>query len=613
MPRSPRPVTRLTPPIAGQLALGAEDWGAPGPLRVRMGLHTGVAEVRDGDYYGGVLNRAARLMAIAHGGQIVASLATVELLRDDGYALVDLGEHRLRDLGRAEHVFQVTHPALAEEFPVLRSLESFPTNLPLQVTSFVGRSRELADVIDALDDNRIVTITGVGGVGKTRLALQTGAEALPRFPDGVWLCELGPLGNADLVPSVLAGALGVQQRAGQTMTESIVAACAHRNLLVVLDNCEHLLDAAARMVDVMVRSCPGVLVLATSREGLGVSGERIMVLRSLELPAESTSVTDATDIDAVRLFVDRAAATGSGFELVPGNVGPVVQICRRLDGIPLAIELAAARVRVMSTSEIAGLLDERFRLLAGGLRTTVERHQTLRQAVDWSYDLLDHRERQLLNRLGVFAGGFTLGAAAAVAGRRELDTFDVLDLLGQLVDKSLVVADDTSDGTRYRLLETIRQYALERLDDAGETDDVRQRARGVGGDVRGRRGVRMPRDREPPVGATLRGRDREPPRRAHVGSRRRRDRSRGSDARTHLLVLRVQLQARVRACSVGGDGAGDARHRSAPGPSRAPGIARARPPAPRPDACRDRRRRSRRSRCWEPKDGSRRRRGRRSS
>ncbi len=459
--------------IAGQLALGAEDWGAPGPLRVRMGLHTGVAEVRDGDYYGGVLNRAARLMAIAHGGQIVASLATVELLRDDGYDLVDLGEHRLRDLGRAEHVFQVTHPALADEFPVLRSLESFPTNLPLQVTSFVGRSRELAGVVDALEANRVVTITGVGGVGKTRLALQTGAELLPRFHDGVWLCELGPLGNADLVPSVLAGALGVQQRAGQTMTESILATCARRHLLVVLDNCEHLLDAAARMVDVMVRSCPGVCVLATSREGLGVSGERIMVLRSLELPAEGASGTDATDMEAVRLFVDRAAATRSGFEVVPENVTPVVQICRRLDGIPLAIELAAARVRVMSPAEIASLLDERFRLLTGGLRTTVERHQTLRRAVDWSYDLLDDRERRLLNRLAVFAGGFTLGAATSVAGG-GLDALDVLELLGQLVDKSLVVADDSDDGTRYRLLETIRQYALERLDEAGETDEVRR-------------------------------------------------------------------------------------------------------------------------------------------
>ena len=459
--------------IAGQLALGA-DWGATGPLRVRMGLHTGVAELRDGDYYGGVLNRAARLMSIAHGGQIVASLATVELIRDDGYDLVDLGEHRLRDLGRAEHVFQVMHPALADDFPVLRSLESFPTNLPLQVTSFVGRSRELADVIDGFDDNRIVTITGVGGVGKTRLALQAGAEVLPRFRDGVWLCELGPLGNADLVPSVVAAALGVQQRPGQTMTESILATCARRHFLVVLDNCEHLLDEAARIVEVMVRSCPGVCVLATSREGLGVSGERIMVLRSLELPAEGASGTDARDVEAVRLFVDRAAATRSGFEVVPENVGPVVQICRRLDGIPLAIELAAARVRVMSPAEIASLLDERFRLLTGGLRTTVERHQTLRQAVDWSYDLLDDRERRLLNGLGVFAGGFTLDAATSVTGRQELDTFDVLDLLGQLVDKSLVVAGDSDDGTRYRLLETIRQYALERLDEAGETDEVRR-------------------------------------------------------------------------------------------------------------------------------------------
>jgi predicted ATPase/class 3 adenylate cyclase len=460
--------------LSSQLALREENWTATGPFRVRMGLHTGAAELRDGDYYGGALNRAARLMAIAHGDQILVSLATGELLRDGDYELVDLGEHRLRDLGRAERVFQVTDPRLPREFPALRSLESFPTNLPLQMTSFVGRSRELDEVIKALEDNRVVTMTGVGGVGKTRLAVQVGGEVLPRYRDGVWFCELGPVGDAELVPDFVASALGVQQRPGASMRDSVVATCARRELLLVLDNCEHLLDAAAEMVEGIERGCPDVRVLCTSREGLGVSGERIMVLRSLQVPSEGSSVDGAAEIDAVRLFVERAAAARRAFTVTADNIDAITQICRRLDGIPLAIELAAARVRMMSPDEIASRLDERFRLLTGGNRTTVERHQTLRQAVDWSYDLLDDRERALLNRLGVFAAGFTLEAAETVAAGDGLDAFDVLDGLGQLVDKSLVVADDTISGTRYRLLETIRQYSLERLDQAGETDAVRR-------------------------------------------------------------------------------------------------------------------------------------------
>jgi predicted ATPase/class 3 adenylate cyclase len=433
--------------IAGQLALRDEDWDPIEPLRVRMGVHTGVAELRDGDYYGGTLNRAARLMSIAYGDQIVVSLATAELVRDDDYELVDLGEHRLRDLGRAERVFQLSHPGLPSEFGALRSLESFPTNLPLQVTSFVGRSREVEDVINALDESRVVTLTGVGGVGRTRLALQVCGEVLPRFRDGVWFCELGPLVDAELVPELVAGVLGIQQRPGHTKRASVVVACQRRELLLVLDNCEHLLDGAAQMVEALERACPGVRLLATSREGLGVSGERIMALRSLALPSEGLSAGAAAEIDAVRLFVERVAATRDDFTVTADNVDAIVQICRRLDGIPLAIELAAARVRMMNPAEIASRLDERFRLLTGGGRTTVERHQTLRQAVDWSYDLLDGRERDLVKRLGVFAGGFTLDAAEVVAAEDLLDAFDVLDGLGQLVDKSLVVADETADGT----------------------------------------------------------------------------------------------------------------------------------------------------------------------
>ena len=512
--------------VAGQLTLAQEQWGETGPLRVRMGIHSGPAESRGGDYYGTAVNRAARLMSVAHGGQVVVSLATNELVRDSPVQLVDLGEHRLQDLGQPERIFQVAHADLSAEFAPLRSLDSYASNLPLQMTSFVGRGRELVEITKAFDDTRVVTLTGVGGVGKTRLAVQVGAELLPRFGDGVWLCELGPVADRGLVPEVVAAALGVQQRPGMSLAESILAACRNRELVLVLDNCEHLLDAAATLVEAMVRACPGVCVLATSREGLGVSGERILVVRSLGLPATDGLPGDSVEeADAVRLFCDRAVSARDGFVLGADNVDAVAQICDRLDGIPLAIELAAARVRMMTPGEIADRLDERFRLLTGGARTAVERHQTLRQAVDWSYDLLAPREQELLNRLGVFAGGFTLDAAESVAAGGGIETFDVLDGLGQLVDKSLVVADATPVGTRYRLLETIRQYALERLDDTGETDTTRRRhATWCAGFVaQASVGIAGPR-RARLVGAT-RPRVRQHPCRADMGDRHRRRRS----------------------------------------------------------------------------------------
>ncbi len=450
--------------IAAQLALNAEAWDATGPLLVRMGIHTGAAEIRDGDYYGTALNRAARIESIAHGGQIVVSLTTSDLLRDTPVELLDLGEHRLRDLGEPERVSQVIHPDLPRQFAPLRSVESYRTNLPLQTTSFVGREDDMDEVIEALEGARVVTLTGVGGVGKTRLAIQVAAELLPRFPDGAWLVELGPLSDPAGLPDVVAGALVIQPRQGMTMAESVVDALREKELLVVLDNCEHVIATAARMVDEIVRSCPGIRVLSTSREGLGLRGERQMTVRSLDLPVES-----------VQLFVDRAQEAGGRFALDESTAPAIAQICTRLDGIPLALELAAARTRMMTPSEIAARLDERFRLLTGGSRTAVERHQTLRQAVDWSYDLLEPREREILDRLGVFAGGFTLDAAEAVVSGGDIDEIDVLDGVAQLVDKSLVVADREGDETRYRLLETIRQYALERLDDAGMTDVVRRR------------------------------------------------------------------------------------------------------------------------------------------
>ncbi len=333
----------------------------------------------------------------------------------------------------------------------------------------------MADVIAALRTARLVTLTGVGGVGKTRLAIQVAAELLPHYPDGAWLCELGPLGDADAVPDVVAAALAVQQQPGMTMTASITDALRNKRALVALDNCEHLIGAAAQFANAVLEACPDVRVLATSREGLGVRGEQMIAVRSLELPAEEGTLDELASTAAVRLFVDRAHEAGSTFDLDEANRTAVAQLTRRLDGIPLALELAAARTRMMTPGEIAARLDERFRLLTGGSRTAVERHQTLRHAVDWSYDLLEPQERSILSRLGVFAGGFTLDAAEAVVAGDGVEAFDVLDGVGQLVDKSLVVADETSLGTRYRLLETIRQYALERLDDEGATDAVRRR------------------------------------------------------------------------------------------------------------------------------------------
>ena len=389
--------------------------------------------------------------------------------------LVDLGEHRLRDLSRAERAFQLEGPGLATAFPRLRSLDAFPGNLPVQLTSFVGRDDDIAGVATALTEARLVTLTGVGGVGKTRLALQVAAEVLSRYPDGVWLCELAATNDADLLAQLIVAALGVQPRPGRSLAESVCDYLSGKQALIVLDNCEHLLDAAADMAEAILRAAPGVRVLTTSREPLGVAGERLLGVPSLNVASES-SLEAIAACEAVRLFMDRAEATRSGLQLDAANAEQIVEICRRLDAIPLAIELAAARVTSMSPGEIAGLLDERFRLLTGGRRRGVERHQTLRATVEWSYSLLDERERAIFDRLGVFAGSFDVDAATAVAGSDEFATWDVRDALEYLAAKSMVALDDGPDTiTRFRLLETLRQYALERLDDTGNAQDYRRR------------------------------------------------------------------------------------------------------------------------------------------
>jgi predicted ATPase/class 3 adenylate cyclase len=468
----------ITAAVAAQLALTDEDWGDIGPLRVRMGIHTGSAELRDDDYFGPALNRAARLMAAAHGGQIVTSNATEELVRDALPATIDLedlGEHHLRDLSRPERVFQVRGPGLPSHFPELRSLVVERTNLPVQTTSFVGRERSLGEVDGALRESRVVTLTGVGGVGKTRLALEAAARFVADVGDGCWLVELAPVTEPGAVIEVVAAALDVTQRPGRALGDSLLEYLRMKHLVLVLDNCEHLLDPVARFVDDVLGSCPRVSVLATSREGLGVAGERIIAVPSLALPREDDELAHAGDAEAVRLFATRAAAAKAGFAVTNDNAAALCRLVRRLDGIPLAIELAAARVRSLTPKELADRVDERFRLLAGGRRTAVERHQTLRRAIDWSYELLAPAEQQALARAAVFAGGFSLRAAEAVIAGDVIDDIEVFDLLARLVDKSLVVAEDLDGQTWYRLLETIRSYGQERLEAAGDAEAVRRR------------------------------------------------------------------------------------------------------------------------------------------
>jgi predicted ATPase/class 3 adenylate cyclase len=443
-----------------RMALASEEWPEGAPIRVRMALHTGEAAERDGNYFGGAVNRAARLMAIGHGGQLLVSAATAELLT--GAELVDLGEHRLRDLSSPERVFELRDLGSVAEFPPLRSLDVLRTNLPVQLTSFVGREGDVVAVAKLVHEHRAVTLTGVGGVGKTRLALQVAADLLDDYPDGVWLVELAPVGEDGRVIETIAAVLGVEPPPGKTIEQSLLDAVRGEAVMVVMDNCEHLLEEASRVVGLLVRSAPSLAVLATSREPLGVPGEHTVALRSLDAGS------------AVQLFRDRAVAVDSSFVLADSGEAAVEHLCRRLDGMPLAIELAAARVRMFSPAELAERLDQRFRLLTGG-RGAVERHHTLRAAIDWSYELLSDRDRVVFQRLSVFAGGSTLHAAQAVCGGGDVEDLDVVDALASLIDKSLVIAEHTAIGTRYGQLETIRQYAEEHLLASGLADAVRER------------------------------------------------------------------------------------------------------------------------------------------
>jgi predicted ATPase/class 3 adenylate cyclase len=447
-------------------------------LRIRCGLHAGVDERRDDDFFGRSVNRAARIMSAAHGGQILASEAVAALIRDrlpEGVTLHDLGCARLRDLASPERIFQIAHPQLQQEFPPLRSLEATPNNLPQQVTSFVGRERQLAEVKKLFAKTRLLTLVGAGGIGKTRLSLQVAADLMDDFPDGVWFVELAPLTDEQRVPQAVASVLGVKEEPTRPMIEALLKHIKNRQALLVLDNCEHLVQACAALAAQSLQAAPQLKVLASSREALRTAGEHVYAVPPLSLPEPREAITaeSLTQFEAAQLFLERAVASQPAFEATDRNAAAIADICVRLDGIPLAIELAAARVRALPVDTIATRLSDRFRLLAGGDRTVLPRQQTLQALIDWSYDLLTKPERIVLRRLAVFAGSWALEAAEAVAAGGEVTERDVLDLLSRLVEKSLAVLE--ASGSRYRLLETIRHYAQERLNEAGEGDAIRDR------------------------------------------------------------------------------------------------------------------------------------------
>jgi predicted ATPase/class 3 adenylate cyclase/DNA-binding CsgD family transcriptional regulator len=467
--------------LEAQRAFAAEQWPVAAEVRVRIALHTGEAQLRDeGNYFGAAVGRCARLRSIGHGGQTLLSQSTCDLVLDrlpEESSLVDLGEHRLRDLTRPEHVWQLCHAGLPGDFPPLNSLDAVPNNLPLQLTSFIGREAEIAEIRRLLSSSRILTLTGSGGCGKTRLALQIAAEALEDNSDGAWWADLAPVSDPDLVPAAVAAALSIREVPSQNFTETIRNQLRDRRLLIVLDNCEHLISACSSFAEVLLLACPSVTFLATSREPLGLPGETAWRVPSLSLPSEKdhASIDALNQCEAVRLFIDRALKSRPNFQVTNENAPAVAHICQRLDGIPLAIELAAARARVLTPAQIAEGLADRFVLLTGGARTALPRQRTLEASVAWSHDLLSEPERIVFRRLSVFVGGFTLDAAEAVCAGDGIEEVHVLDLLSQLVDRSLVQMEEEGAAARFRLLETIRDYGRHKLSDSGEGAAVRTR------------------------------------------------------------------------------------------------------------------------------------------
>ena len=483
-------VDALHAAIDAQRCLLNEAW-VPAPVRVRMGLHTGVTELNNERQYSGyaTLALSQRVMSAGHGGQILLSGATRELVRDSLPAdteMLDLGERRLKDMVRPEHLYQLHVSGLPSTFPPLKTLDSFPNNLPIQLTSFIGREREITEVKKILKEHRLVTLTGAGGTGKTRLSLQVAVDVLGHFPNGIWFVELAPLTDPDLIPQTILSTMGVHEQAGRAPLKLLKDYLHDKKSLIILDNCEHLIDASARLAEVLLTAAPELTILASSREALGVKGEHSYPVPSLSSPdiRHLPIAEKLSQYEAVRLFIDRASLVSPHFVVDKENAPFIAQICYRLDGIPLAIELSAARVKMMSVEQISNRLDDRFRLLTGGARTALPRQQTLRALIDWSYDILSENERLLLRRLSVFAGSWTLDAVEAICAEEGMNVYDVLDLLTQLVNKSLVVVLEKpqprgklsgEDSLRYRMLETIRQYGREKLLEAGERNRIRDR------------------------------------------------------------------------------------------------------------------------------------------
>ena len=484
------PKDALAGAVAGQRALFAHPWPDGASVRVRMGLHTGEATVTGAEYEGVEVNRAARIAAAAHGGQVLISRCTWALLQDEspaGVALRDLGEHQLKEFPRPERLYQAAIEGLRADFPALRPFAATPSNvaraatpsnLAAQLTRFIGRGRELEETKALLLNARLLTISGAGGLGKTRLSIELAASVSEIFKAGVWFVELTGLSDGSLVPHAVATVVGVRESPQEPIEATLSRHLGQLRALIVMDNCEHLVEGCARLIQVLLQRCPVLTVLATSREVLEVPGEVMWRLCPLAVPdaLRSDGVDDLLRCEAVALFVDRATLADPSFRLDQKNAARVAQICSRLDGIPLALELAAARISVMSLEDLASRLEDRFRALRSGSRTATPRQQTLRATIDWSHELLTEAERILFRRLSVFAGGFGLDAAEAVCASTDLDSEDVVDVLSRLVDKSLVNSDDRSGGrTRYRILETIREYATERLGQAGESPGTRRR------------------------------------------------------------------------------------------------------------------------------------------
>ena len=472
-----RPIDALIATLEIQKQLSQKQAADGLPLPLRCGLHAGVDERRDGDFYGRAVNRAARIMCAAHGGQMLMSKVVAEQvggMLPDGATLRDLGTVRLRDLSGPEHIFQLVHPNLRADFPALRSLEGTPNNLTQQLNSFVGRERELTEIKEMLASNRLVTLLGMGGIGKSRLSMQLAAEVLDDFPDGVWFVELAALTDPSLVAQAVASTLGVKEEAGGSVIDALTKYVRDLKLLIILDNCEQVVHGCADISKRLLQAGTQVKILTSSRDYLQVAGETVYHVPTLSVPEaqERVVVESLMQHEAVRLFIDRASAVRRDFGFNERNAAAVIDICRRLDGIPLAIELAAARVRALSVETIASRLSDRFSLLVTGDQTVLPRQRTLRALIDWSHDLLTDVEKILFQRLSVFAGGWTLEAAEAVCADERLPESNVLDLLTRLVEKSLVVLDVYG---RYRMLDTVRHYAQEKLEKGVEDAAVRER------------------------------------------------------------------------------------------------------------------------------------------